>query len=117
MIRKRVNGGRFWNMGSGLKREFVPQRAGLKTKDFSFGGRKPKTAARSRNLGAYYICMNEERPNGSSSCEKYANYQGPTPQSTNFMFIFFLMMVAGMVGILWLVYRDVETAPWNRKKT
>jgi hypothetical protein len=30
------------------------------------------------------------------------------------MAIFFLMMLAGMMGIMYLVYKDVPTAPWNK---
>jgi len=28
--------------------------------------------------------------------------------------IFFLMMILGAAGIVFLAYRDVESAPWNK---
>jgi hypothetical protein len=30
--------------------------------------------------------------------------------------IFFSLMVLGAIGIVYLAYKDVETAPWNRKR-
>ena len=39
-----------------------------------------------------------------------------TNKTTGTMVIFFLMMLLGMAGILYLVYKDVPSAPWNKGK-